>query len=162
MDQNKKILTPEILLRDKVGETSMRGFRIVLELFLIGLFELFILLFLGFIGFIIDVVVIVIYVIYKKNEKKKTMGAYFRILPLVGKNEFVSGPSEDAYIIYKGNFGPGPDGKEIWAEFGEFGEYGPANPGDYYYVAFYPGNNKAFACYSYDGYVIDQRFEVRQ
>ena len=161
MDQNKKVLTPEMLLKDKIGGAPMRGLRIVLECFFIGLFGLFILLFLGFIGFIIDVAVIVGYVIYKKNEKKKHLGAYFRILPLVGKNVFSTGNDEDDYNIYKGNFGPGPGGQDMWAEFGEFGEYEPAKPGDYYYVAFYPGNNKAFACYSYDRYVIDQRFEVR-
>ena len=160
-NSEKRVITPELVLKNTVGIAPMRGLRIAFELFFICLFGFFILLFLGFIGFLIDVAVIVLYVWYKKNEKKKHMTAYFRTMPLVKTGIFEGGEGEDAYNIYKADFGTGPDGKELWAEFGDYKEYGNAVPGEYFYVGFYRKNDVPFICYKCDNNVLGPGIELR-
>lgn len=91
------------------------------------------------------------------------MDAYFRILPVLDKESgYYVGDGDDVETPYWHlQFGCRADGSGTWVDTALFDEYEAAQPGDYYYVAFYRTNNQPFMSYSYDKNVLDFRFEVR-
>jgi hypothetical protein len=163
-NSEKRVITPEFILKNKMGGAAWRGLKIGFGLFFIGLFCLFLLLMLGLIGFILDIAIIAGYIIFKKKQKKNTLNAYFRTMPLVKTGAFETGAGsddDDHFYIYKGDFGAGPNGKELWAEFGFYEEYANSTPGEHYYVGFYANTDKPFICYKCDNNVLDPSIELR-
>ena len=95
----------------------------------------------------------------KQEGRGSVDGAYFRLLPLSGKEE-------DEDHDDNGNV----NSVTFYLQFGEYGEvetprrddYAAAQPGDLYYVAFYSETDRAFACFPAEAYEPDGSFRVRQ
>ncbi|MCR4818617.1 MAG: hypothetical protein K5841_06640 [Fretibacterium sp.] len=98
------------------------------------------------------VVMGIAFILYTKFKRAGVYGnvnkAYFRLLPMTGKEESRSGDSESGYI------------STYWLRFGEYGavemlkynDYKNAQEGQLYYVAFYSENDKPFACFDAEKY----------
>ena len=84
--------------------------------------------------------------------------AYFRLLPVTGKEESQHGDPESGYS------------SSFYLCFGEhgavealkFNDYKEAEEGRPYYVAFFSESDKPFACFDAEAYDLDPGFEVRQ
>ena len=162
MENNeKRVISPEFILKSELGSTAWRGTKTALELFFIILVGGLLLITTGLIGFIIDVVVITLLVVFKKKQKKDMMTAYVRTMQMIEMREFEYTTDEDTFTVYKGNFGPGKDGKPLWVQISYISDIHSAKPGDYFYVAFKCSNDEPIACYLYDKCVLDPRMEVR-
>ena len=115
------------------------------------------------IGLAVAVVVMgIAFAIYARGKRLGQFGdvgkAYFRLLPMTGKEESQHGDPESGYS------------SSFWLRFGEhgavealkFSDYEKAEEGRLYHVAFFSETDKPFACFDAEAYGLDPRFEVRQ
>lgn len=115
------------------------------------------------IGLSVAVVVMgIAFAIYARGKRLGKFGdvgkAYFRLLPMTGKEESQHGDPESGYT------------SSFWLRFGEhgavevlkFGDYEKAEEGRLYHVAFFSETDEPFAYFDAEVYDLDPGFEVRQ
>ena len=95
----------------------------------------------------------------KQEGRGNIAGAYFRLLPLSGREEYEDhddngNTSSVTFCLQVGEYG------EVETPRRE--DYAAAQPGDQYYVAFYSETDRAFACFPAAAYEPDGSFQIRQ
>ena len=155
----KTTITRKLLKKDYAART-----RTLRRYFFYAVF--FCALWLAFFPHLVSVLVTVIimgaaFAIYAKGKRVGEFGdvrkAYFRRLPLSGKEETRHGDEEVGYS------------SAFWLRFGEHGEvevlkfsdYKEAEEGQLYYVAFFSETDKPFACFDAEAYDLDPSFLLK-
>ena len=161
MEENKRVITPEFLLKKNVGNAAVRGIRTIVGIVVLGFLCLFIFLIVGFWGLLIDAVMAAWFIFSKVNDKKKVMNAYFRTMTVVDKRVRKSDNDDSLFGYNEINFGKDAKGHDLWVDAPVESEYNEAKPGDHFYVGFYGDSNNAFTCYSCEKNALDPALELR-
>ena len=156
----KKTLTRKLLKKDYAARN--RGLRRMFLFALVFCLLCVALVPVRLIGMsVAGVVMGIAFTIYARGKRLGDFGdvgkAYFRLLPMTGKEETRHGDPESGYS------------SSFWLRFGEYGavealkfsDYEKAEEGRLYHVAFFSETDKPFACFDAGACDLDPSFPVR-
>lgn len=157
----KTVITQELLKKERGAKRSGLGLLLLAAVFCLACILLIPVRLLGIgVAVVVAAVALGIWTKVRKQEGRGDIAkAYFRLLPLSGKEE-VEDRDDNGNTSFV----------TFYLQFGEHGEvktprredYAAAQPGDRYYVAFYSETDRAFACFPAADYEPDGSFQIRQ